>query len=220
METTEPATPPGFSSAKKEVLSLLKRRSPLSLSELAQARGISKVAALKHLEGLEAEGLVVRSVRRGGVGRPKAYFELTPEAARLFPAAYEQLSMYALDFVEKKLGRRAVVELLQQRSRDLFEQHRPKLAGRSLEGRVAALAEIRDKGGYMAELTGRRKACYELLEHNCPIRAMADKYWEACEVERRLFQSLLRADVESTHRVVAGDPVCRFLIRPKSPETV
>lgn len=220
METDTTPAPPGFSSAKKEVLALLKRRSPMSLAELATARGISKVAALRHLEGLESEGLVARTVRRGGVGRPKAYFELTPEAARLFPAAYEQLSMYALGFIEKKLGRRAVVDLLKQRSDDLYEQHRPKMAGRTLEGRVATLAEIRDKGGYMAELSGRRKACFELLEHNCPIRAMADKYWEACEVERRLFQSLLRADVESTHRVVAGDQVCRFLIRPKGPETV
>ena len=220
METTATPAPPGFSTAKKELIALLKRRSPQSLAELAGARGISRVAVLKHLEGLETQGVVARTVRRGGVGRPKAYFELTPEAARLFPAAYEQLSLYALEFIEKKLGRKAVVELLRQRSADLYQHHLPRMAGQSLAGRVTTLTEIRDKGGYMAELSARRKAGFELLEHNCPIRAMADRYGEACEIERQLFQSLLKADVDTTHRVVAGDPVCRFLIRGRATETV
>ena len=67
----------------------------------------------------------------------------------------------------------------------------------------------------MAELASARKNTFELLEHNCPVYAVADKYWEACAVERDLFQKLLHADVETSHRVVEGDAVCRFLIRPR-----
>src|SRR5438445_338110 len=53
----------------------------------------------------------------------------------------------------------------------------------------------------------------EMLEHNCPIMAVAEAFPEACSVEREMFQNLIHADVETSHRVVAGDPVCRFLIR-------
>src|SRR2546427_112374 len=73
----------------------------------------------------------------------------------------------------------------------------------------------REEGGYMGELGHAGKNVVEMLEHNCPIMAVAETYPEACGVEREMFQSLIRADVETSHRVVAGDPVCRFLIRAR-----
>ena len=71
----------------------------------------------------------------------------------------------------------------------------------------------------MASVTQNGKTTYALVENNCPILAVAQKYGEACEVERRLFRDLLRADVGVSHRVVAGDPVCRFLIKRPSSAT-
>lgn len=217
METTE-GPRPGVSPAKKEVLFLLKRSPELSLADLARSLDVSKVAALRHLTILEAQGLVAREFRAHGVGRPQVYFRLTPDSHRLFPTAYEQTSMYALNFIEQRLGRSAVVDLLRERSRDLYRQHRPHMEGKSLPDRVSTLAEIRDRGGYMAERGAHRKTGYEFLEHNCPIRALAGRFGEACEIERKLFESLLRADVETTHRVVAGSPVCRFMIRARPTE--
>ena len=85
-----------------------------------------------------------------------------------------------------------------------------------LGGRVRELAVLRDKEGYMAEVRQSAKGRYELFEFNCPILAVADKYWEACKVENELFRRVLKADVDTTHRVVAGDHVCRFLIKPRT----
>jgi predicted ArsR family transcriptional regulator len=104
--------------------------------------------------------------------------------------------------------------MLQQRAHEVRDEHSGKFGAESLEGRVRALARLRDETGYMAEVGPRHGTTRELLEHNCPILSIASHYPEACEVERRLFQSLLRADVNTSHRVVAGAPVCRFLIRP------
>jgi predicted ArsR family transcriptional regulator len=217
---TESRDLPSFSTPRKQVLLLLKRSPGLSLTELAEHLQVSKVAALRQAVALEQEGLVVRDYRRGHVGRPRVCFRLAPGAAQLFPAAHAQVSMYALDFIEQRLGRPAVVELLEQRSRALYENHRPQMAGRALSERVAELARIRDRGGYMAEVGTRRKSAHELIEYNCPILELASRYGEACQVERRLFESLLRANVEVAHRVVAGDPVCRFLIRERERRTV
>ncbi len=217
----EPSQSPssGFSYPKKEILFLLKRKAELSLREIAAELGISKVGALKHLAHLEAQGLLAREFRASGIGRPQVFFRLTPESSGLFPAAYAQMSLYALEYIEQKLGRPAVMELLRQRTREVFLASRNRMQGKLLRERVAELARIREEGGYMAEVGPRRGATSELLEHNCPILAIAGRFGEACEVERQLFQSLLRADVDVAHRVVAGDAVCRFLVRPSAERT-
>ena len=54
-----------------------------------------------------------------------------------------------------------------------------------------------------------------LLEYNCPIIHIAEKHWEACSAETELFEKLLSADVETTHRAAKGDLVCKFAIKEK-----
>ena len=209
------AEPKGFSSAKRELLLLLKQRPNLSLSDIAAARHISKVAVLHHLATLEDQGLVERSYERNSVGRPSVHFRLSQKSADIFPQAYTQMSITALEFIERRLGRSAVVGMLQERSHDLAEQNRERLAAPELRQRVEELARLRSEGGYMAEVGGKKGAVVEMREHNCPILAIAGRFPEACEVERRMFESMLKAQVSTSHRVVAGDPVCRFLIRPR-----
>lgn len=203
----------GFAQAKRTILLHLKRRPLSSLREVADAAGISKVAALAHLRTLESDGWVERSYRRGSVGRPAVCFRLSPGSATLFPQSYAEMSRCALAFIERRLGRPAVLELLQDRAHDLVDRHRTRVGDRPLPKRVEELARIRSEGGYMAEVGQRRAGAVEMLEHNCPILGLAEEYPEACETERRMFETLLHAHVGVTHRVVAGDPVCRFWIK-------
>ena len=212
-ETPAPADPIRASSPKRGILVFLKGRPDASLEEIARAMGISKVAALGHLQKLEAERLVQRAYRAQGVGRPRVIFRLTPESVTLFPQGYAEMSRAALEFIERKMGPGAVGELLAQRAHEVADRNRARLASGTLKERVAELARIRTEGGYMAEVAGSRRGSVELLEHNCPILALAERFPVACETERRMFESVLHADVEASHRVVAGDPVCRFLIR-------
>jgi predicted ArsR family transcriptional regulator len=208
-----PSEPAHHSSPKRGILLFLKGRPDASLEEVARALGISKVAALGHLQKLEGEHLVQRSYQAGRVGRPRVIFRLTPESVSLFPQGYSDMSRAALEFIERKLGPTAVGELFQQRAHEVADRNRARLASGDVRERVEELARIRTEGGYMAEVAARRKGSLELLEHNCPILALADRFPVACDIERRMFESLLRAKVDVSHRVVAGDPVCRFLIR-------
>ncbi len=207
----------GYSSPKRGILLLLKRQPDASLAEIAQSLDISKVAALGHLEKLESDKLVVRSYRAGKVGRPRVLFRLAPGALALFPQGYTEMSLCALEFIERRLGRSGVAELLAQRAHEVAERNAPRLKSGSLAGRVEELVRIRTEGGYMAEMGPRRKGTVEMVEHNCPILAIAGRFPEACETERRMFESMMRARVEVSHRVVAGDPVCRFLLRERKP---
>jgi len=205
----------GFSSPKREILLLLKRGGDPSLQQLAADLGITKVATLRHVIALEADGLVERSYRSEGVGRPRVHFRLSSSSSKLFPQAYTQMSLSALGFIEERLGRDAVVELLQQRTRELGDQSVSRFRGKNLPARVDELVHLRSEGGYMAERGPTTRGTLEMKEHNCPILAIADRYPVSCEVERRMFERMLEAKVDVSHRVVAGDPVCRFLIRPK-----
>ncbi len=203
----------GYSSPKQGILLHLKRSPGASLAEVAAALGVSKAAALGHLQKLEGDGLIARSYRAGQVGRPRVVFRLTGGAAALFPHNYTEMSLCALEFIERRLGRSAVAELLTQRAHDVADRHRTRLQTGTLGARVGELARLRTEGGYMAELGPRSRGSFELVEHNCPVLAIAGRYPEACETERRMFESMLGAKVETSHRVVAGDPVCRFRIR-------
>jgi DeoR family transcriptional regulator, suf operon transcriptional repressor len=209
--------PPTYSTAKRSLLLLLKRTPDASLSEVASALGISKVAVLAHVRALEADGLVARAYRAGNVGRPRVVFRLTDAAVPLFPHNYVEMSRCALEFIEQRLGRGAVQELLARRAADVAGHNRARIGRGPLSERVAALAKVRTEGGYMAEVGRRRGSTVEMLEHNCPILALAEQYPEACETERAMFASLLGARVDVSHRVVAGDPLCRFLAREREP---
>lgn len=206
---------PEFTPTKRAVLLLLKREGETDLEGLRSHLGLSKMAVYRHIRNLEERGLVERFDIRSGVGRPRLGVRLAPEASSLFPRAYSAITTHALEFIEEELGREAVERALRRRQSEVVYDYLDKVGEGSLRDRVAALARVRDEEGYMAESKQTPGGTYELLEFNCPILAVAEKYGEACIVERELFERVLEADVETTHRVVAGNHVCRFLIRPR-----
>src|SRR3989442_5395439 len=116
----------GFSSAKRQILLTLKRRGSVSLSDMAGELRISKMATLKHMNGLEAKGLVERSFKAGGRGRPRAFFNLSKNSASLFPEAYTHITLSALNFIQEQIRGDAVVRLLKQRAHDVLDTHRER----------------------------------------------------------------------------------------------
>lgn len=210
--------PPAFSSTKREILLILKREGQADLRSLSEQLGITKMAVHKHAKDLESQHLIERIPVRGQPGRPRLALRLAPSASNLFPKAYAGLTCAALAFVEKRLGREAVEELLRGRQAALLSEYREGVRADSLAERVRRLAALRQRDGYMAESRKGKRGSLEILEYNCPILAVAETYWEACRAETEMFQRVLGARVEASHRVVAGDPVCRFRITPKRPQ--
>ena len=206
---------PGFGDTKREILLLLKREGQLDLKTLAERLRISKMAVHKHSQELEERGLIERAAIRGAAGRPRLALHLSPSATSLFPKAYAGITCAAFAFIEEKLGRKAVEEALRRRQAETLSTYKDQVNGNTLAERVHQLTGIRDHEGYMAEDRQASPSKFEILEHNCPILAVAENYWEACTVENELFRKLLDANVETTHRVVAGENVCRFLVTPK-----
>ena len=189
------------------------------LNELADVMKISRMAVHKHLSVLQNRGLVEGiEIRESRVGRPKMMYQLTSQSKSIFPKSYSAIATHALDFIERNMGKEGVERVLRDRQDDLFDKYYKHLKDLDFDKRVKELARIRDEEGYMAEskkeskLSSRR---HVLLEYNCPIIHIAEKHWEACSVETELFEKLLGANIETTHRAAQGDLICKFVIREK-----
>lgn len=189
------------------------------LKELADVMKISRMAVHKHLSVLQNRGLVESiEIRESSVGRPKMMYQLTSQSKSIFPKSYSAIATHALDFIERNMGKEGVERVLRDRQDDLFNKYYKHLKDLDFDKRVKELARIRDEEGYMAEskkeskLSSRR---HVLLEYNCPIIHIAEKHWEACSVETELFEKLLGANIETTHRAAKGDLICKFVIREK-----
>ena len=208
-----------FGVTKREILLILKREGQSDLQTLADHFHISKMAVHKHIQELEDQGMVQRVTLRGAKGRPRHGLQLAPKASSLFPKAYAGVTCAALAYIEEKLGRKAVEEALRRRQTETIPGYKERVNAETLAARVHQLAQLRDQDGYIAEDKKTGPSRFEILEHNCPIIAIAENYWEACTVENELFRRVLDANVETTHRVVDGANVCRFLITPKGRQT-
>lgn len=207
----------GFSEPKKKLLYYLKIMQQAKLEELANVMKISRMAVHKHLAALQKRGLVEGVEIRGHVGRPRMVYQLTTRSKTVFPRSYSAIASYALDFIERNMGKEAVQKVLHERQNELFDQYYKRLKDLDFDERVSQLAKIRDEEGYMAESKKESKSGgkYVLFEYNCPIIQIAEKHWEACLAETELFEKLLDADIDTTHRAAKGDLVCRFAIKER-----
>jgi predicted ArsR family transcriptional regulator len=207
----------GFSGPKKKLLYYLKVMQQAGLEELAKAMKISRMAVHKHLALLQDRGLVESVETTGHVGRPRMMYHLTSQSETIFPRSYSAIATHALDFIERNMGKAAVEKVLRERQSELFDQYYKRLRNLDYDKKIKELAKIRDEEGYMAESKREPKnhRKHVLLEYNCPIIHIAENHWEACSIETELFEKLLGADIETTHRAAKGDRVCKFVIKER-----
>jgi predicted ArsR family transcriptional regulator len=77
---------------------------------------------------------------------------------------------------------------------------------------MARLAELRTAQGYMAE-GAAGPCCGTLVEHHCPIRAVAERFPEVCAAEQRVVALALGGSVERRRHLLAGDGACEYHVR-------
>jgi predicted ArsR family transcriptional regulator len=209
----------GFSEPKKKLLYYLKVMQEAGLEELANVMKVSRMAVHKHLGLLQQRGLVEAVETRGHVGRPRMVYQLTSQSKTVFPKSYSAIATHALDFIERNMGKEGVEKVLHERQSELFDQYYKRLKDLDFDKQVKELARIRDEEGYITESKKESKSGgggkYVLLEYNCPIIHIAEKHWEACSTETELFEKLLGADIETTHRAAKGDLICKFIIKER-----
>lgn len=203
---------------RRAIVTLLKTEGPLDSATLGRRLKVTAMAIRQHLYALQEERLVTAEERRAPRGRPAKYWALTPEASRLFPDAYAELSVALLSAVEDTFGAAGMQQLVGARlSRQQADYADRIPASLPLEKKVQRLARVRTAEGYMAEVKREGRGAFLLIEHHCPICAAATACQGFCTGELDLFRSVLGpgVSIERTEHIVAGDRRCVYRISPR-----
>jgi predicted ArsR family transcriptional regulator len=198
------------------VLDLVKREGPIAAESLAKKLGITGMAVRQHLTGLEAEGLAHHEAGPAARGRPAKYWQATEKAATHFPDSHAQLTVDLITQMKKAFGEDVLDKLLKLRTADQARHYREATTrAHSLKARLEALAAIRSKEGYMAEV--RREAetgAWLFVENHCPICAAARFCTGLCREELSLFHKVLGRDVkiERISHILAGAGRCAYRV--------
>ena len=195
----------------------LKRSGPLPAKEIVERLGLSMNGVRHHLKELEAGGLVGYERQHRSVGAPAFVYRLTAAGEALFPRRYEEAVARLLDYVVAREGRQAAVDVLESRYRELALRLRSGLADATPEERMTAVARALAEEGYMPEVRANGSPGLHLVEHNCPIQQVAERFPEVCEAEARFLADVLEAEVTRGKHIASGCGTCEYQIQARQP---
>nr|WP_295971308.1 metalloregulator ArsR/SmtB family transcription factor [uncultured Bacillus sp.] len=199
---------------KDRILELLKKEGLLSVNDLADFLTITHMAVRKHLSQLERDALIQTSELKQPVGRPLQLYSLSEKGERLFPKNYEGITLEFLHDLQEIYGKASIDLLFKKREERLFKELGTRLQPFALSEKVKELVKIQNEKGYMADFIQISPDSFELIEHNCPILAVAHAYPIACSYETEMLKKVLNAmDVQRQNCKTDGDHHCTFFIQ-------
>jgi DeoR family suf operon transcriptional repressor len=202
-----------------ELMMALKHAGEATADELAATLRITVSAVRQQLDGLYTDRLVTWRSEARGRGRPSHLYQLTRAAEALFPKAYGGLTTELLGYVADA-DAALVDDIFDRRRQRRLEAAQVRLAavGGDFRARVAELARILDDDGYLASWEALPDGSYRIVEHNCAVLDVAERYGQACSSEIAfLRQALPDARIERVSHMIAGAHSCAYQITRSVP---
>lgn len=189
-------------------------RGALTAAAIAQELGITNEGARLQLLKFAEEGLVSADNESAGVGRPKQVYRLTELGNAQFPDTHAELTVKMISIIRDSLGEAALQKIIDVNEQSGKEKYLKELSPiLDVEQRIAKLAEIRTREGYMAEYSKDEEG-YFLIENHCPICAAAKTCQGFCTSELNTFKYVLgdRINIKRLDHIIAGDRRCAYRI--------
>lgn len=205
--------------ADDRLLFALKTKGAMTAQRLAHQLGISTVAVRKQLSRLEQGELVQFQEEVRGPGRPERVWRLTAKGHGRFPDSHSDLTLELINSIRRVFGEEGLDRLIGEREQTMQTSYKHAVREHSdLAERVAALARIRAREGYMAEIEPLEDGAYLLIENHCPICAAAMACQGFCRSELNVFKTVLGPEtrVERTDHILAGARRCAYRIEERS----
>ncbi len=206
-----------MSDTRQEILQYLRERGAADVSELAEALKLSPVTIHYHINVLQRDGLLESKPVRQGVGRPRNMLTLRDSAYEKFPQGYHRLSDRLLEMLKSRLSEEDIQALFEHIGAEIAAEHAADLQGKSLEQKIETLIDLLGEEGFMARLEKVDGDQFVLTQVNCPYQYVATRHPVVCELDLKLMNSALGADVTRDSCVVNGDSVCTFHIHSALP---
>jgi len=201
-----------FESTRGQIIRLM-RGTTKSVSELAEELELTDNAVRAHLLSLERDGLIHQSGIQRGTRKPHFAYQLTSEAEKLFPKAYDAVLTQLIAVLKGQLTPDALEKALREvgsslaRSQTGGTQHgdfesRLRIALTALEA-IGGTARIEKNGGN-----------FVITSDGCPLAAVVSEHPEVCRLAETLMSEIIGEKVqERCDR--QGSPRCRFEVMTK-----
>lgn len=198
-----------FDSTRGRIVTLL-RGSTKTVNELAEEVELTDNAVRAHLLSLERDGLIRQRGVQRGTRKPHFAYELTDEAEKLFPNAYDALLNQLIAVLKGRLTPKALKEILREVGRSLAGN---QASGGDLESRVGkGLMALEAIGG--SARVEKKEGKLFIRSESCPLAIAVTEHPEVCQLAESLLSEVIGARVrEQCDR--EGSPQCAFEILEK-----
>ena len=196
---------------RERVVSRILEQGPTTAAALAEQLGLTPAAVRRHLDQLQADGVVAvrepRVAERRGRGRPAKVFVITDAGRDRFDHDYDALAVDALEFLAAEAGPDAVKAFARHRLSGLRTRLLPLVEQADVDDRAAVVAQALSDEGFAASTTST-PAGAQICQHHCPVAHVAEQFPQLCEAEAELFAELLGTHVQRLATIAHGDGVC------------
>lgn len=201
-----------FASTRGRIVALL-RRKKRTVNELAAELELTDNAVRAQLLSLERDGLIRQSGIERGRRKPHFSYELTQDADRLFPNAYDTVLGLLLSAIKEKLPHEQLQEVLSEVGNRAAE-----LAGLSNEvdlyARAQKAVEVLEALGGAPHLE-QRDGKVIIRSTSCPLARAVEAHPESCHIAEALVSRITGAEVRERCTKTAP-PCCSFEITEKA----
>ncbi|MDQ1487168.1 MAG: hypothetical protein QOJ62_2861 [Actinomycetota bacterium] len=204
---------------RDRVAGALHEHGPQTAVALSNRFRLTPAAVRRHLDALIASGQVAESPERKirgqarGRGRPAKLFALTESGRGLFPHAYDDIAVAALQYLKETGGDAAVSAFAHQRLTGLEARYTAALADVPADRRPQELAVILTADGYAASAQ-QAGAGVQVCQHHCPVAHVAADFPQLCDAETEVFGRLLGTHVQRLATIAHGDGICTTHVPP------
>lgn len=202
----------------RALLDLIRRRGPLTVDEMAAETGVTGTAVRNRLTRLVGAGLVERTPRRDGRGRPKLLYQASEEAHKRFGQNYADLAVALWEELMGSVEDRKLRRLLFRRITErLAEVYSGQVKGEEWEGRLVQLSGLLRDRGVEAEVArgdGEVGPQPFLRQNSCPYYELAEMDPAICALERKMLEKILGRGLRLSQCRLDGDRSCDFQAKP------
>lgn len=201
----------GIETSDEQLIDLLRRSGPMSVSELVQAIGVTATAIRQRLTRLTASGLVDREVTRRERGRPGHHYRLTEKGRRQAGDNFADLAGVLWDEIRAIPDAEVRKGLLQRLAAGLARRYGQEIGDGTLPERMQSLKRLFGLRGVELEV-GEATGFPALKVLDCPYPELAERDRGVCAMERMLFGQLLGEQVKLGGCRLDGQACCEFQV--------
>lgn len=197
-------------STDRAILDLLRQREALTVSDMADAIGVTATAIRQRLTRLLAKGMIERHATKEGRGRPSHHYALTEKGRRQSGSNFADLAIALWEEVKAIKDPGIRKGLLQRISSRLASAYGAQLAGKARDERMELVVELFRDRKVPFEINRDNPLLPVLTALACPYPDLAEKDHSVCSMERMMFSEMLGEEVRLSSCRLNGEKCCSF----------